>query len=82
MNIHYKAKNVFLTSSINFKFKRISVNKYILSKAGVIYLFINGIKRLKEFHYMVKNKILNKYFNIKSQNKLILILKDIKKIDV
>lgn len=82
INIHYKTRCVFLTSSINFQFKRISMNKHILSKANVIYLFINGIKKLKEFDFMVKNKILKKYINLKSQNKLILILKDIKKIYV
>jgi hypothetical protein len=58
------------------------MNKHILSKANVIYLFINGIKKLKEFDFIVKSKILNKYINLKSQNKLILILKDIKKIYV
>ena len=82
MNIYYKTKYVFLTSSINFPFKRISMNKHFLSKAKSIYLFIDGVKKLKEFDFMIKNKIFNNYFNLKSQKKIILVFRGLKKTHV
>ena len=80
--IHCKNRYIFLTACSNFKFKRISMNKYFLSKPHIIYIFINGIKKFRQFNFMVRNKILNKYINFKDQNKIILILKGIKKIHV
>ena len=73
----YDTKYTSITYSEKFKFIRISINKNLLSKIKKIYLFINGIGKLKQFQYMLKNGILNFYFKKKTQKKIILVLRNI-----
>lgn len=73
MRVHFVNENILLTSDLNFEYQRISINKILLSNADKIYLFINGMKRYKEFKYMVNNKIIDKYFSKKTQSKIILV---------
>lgn len=82
MKVYYREKNVILISSLKFQYKRISISKHFISKANKIFLFINGTKRLKEFRYMVKNKILNQYINLNNQKKITLVLRNIKNLNV
>jgi 6-phosphogluconolactonase/glucosamine-6-phosphate isomerase/deaminase len=73
--IIFQSKYAALTYSDKFKFLRISINQRLISKTKKIFLFINGKNRLKDFHFMLKKKILNFYFNKKAQKKLIVVIK-------
>ena len=79
MKVYFKTKNLILSSAKGFKYKRISINKHFLSKCKKIYILINGKTRLNDLEVMVKKKIFNNYFSVKSQKKIILIFRNIKK---
>ena len=71
----FESKYAALTYSNKFKFLRISINKRLISKTKKIFLFINGKNRLKDFQFMIRKKIINFYFNRKTQKKLIIVIK-------
>lgn len=77
MNVHYKTKKLIITSSANFEYLRISVNKNFLSNIKKIFIIINGKKRLEDFKLMIKKNILKKYFRTNAYKNITLILKNI-----
>ena len=79
MKVHYRTKNLILSSAKGFQYKRISINKHFLSKSKKIYIFINGKRRLNDLEVMVKKKLFNNYFSVKIQKKIILIFRNIRK---
>ena len=79
MKEHYKTKNLILSSAKGFQYKRVSINKHLLSRCKKIYIFINGKRRLNDLEVMVKKKIFNNYFSVKIQKKIILIFRNVKK---